>query len=97
MKTIRILFAFTVLAMCGCSGRNSDSMVGPAEKYAAEDARALGEGNKELLDIQRHLLRARAIETRLRQNGHPEAADRYVAVFEETLKNEYPEVAEEIF
>lgn len=97
MKTIRILFVFTVIALYGCSGISNDSMVGPAEKYAAEDARALGDGNKDLLDIQRQLLRARAIETRLRQNGHPEAADRYVAVFEETLKNEYPEVAEEIF
>lgn len=70
-------------------------MVEKATVYGAEDARKLAE-QKDMLQLQTALLKVRAVETRLNQNGHPEAANEYVRSFEQTLRDEYPELAKEI-
>jgi len=95
MKNIFLISVITAM-LCCCGCKTEDSMSDAARKYAIADARSIGENANELIKVQEQLLYVRAIETRLRQNGHPIAADIYVETFESTLKEEYPELASEI-
>lgn len=84
-----------MIVSAGCSINNKDTMIEKATVYGAEDARKVAE-QKDMLQLQTSLLRVRSVETRLNQNGHPEAAKEYVRSFEQTLREEYPELAKEI-
>lgn len=94
---LRDIFICGVLFLfAGCSDKHNDRMVREAEKYAVEDAHAVGQSVSDTISTRNLLLRSRSIETRLRQNGYTAAADKYVEVFEKTLKTEYPGLAKEI-
>lgn len=95
MKYIPVILLATIMTACGCT--SGDSMSDEARRFGIEDARELGNSNNEnLLELQNRLLKIRAIETRLRQNGHQEAADIYITSFENTIKTEFPTLADKV-
>ena len=91
----KLLIASLVI-LCGCSSGTPDSMSEAAARYGADDAREYIRKHDNQLEAQDYLLKVKSIETRLRQNSHPGAADVYVNTFIETLRKEAPELALEL-
>lgn len=88
MKTIRIAIGMIfVCATLACSSHDERNRISSAGELGRKQAARLIEESNDPMKMQYLLLEVRSCEQKLRERDYNEAADTYIAAFEEYLKN----------